>query len=154
MAKAVLIVDDTAVIRQVPCELFTRESDFKVCGQAVNGREAIEKAQQLHPDLIVLDLSMPVMNGLEAARVLKRLMPTLPIITFRGDAPRRHWLELKRQRCSQKAGTQYQGALPARVQHRMYLYCRWAKQARQIEAPAIKTWHETAGYCPSVMFMQ
>ena len=82
MAKAVLIVDDNAFIRQALCELFTRETDFKVCGEAENGREATEKAQQLHPDLIVLDLSMPVMNGLEAARVLKRLLPTVPIIMF------------------------------------------------------------------------
>jgi YesN/AraC family two-component response regulator len=54
-----------------------------MCGEAENGREAIEKAQQSHPDLIVLDLSMPVMNGLDAARVLKRLMPTLPLIMYR-----------------------------------------------------------------------
>jgi len=82
MAKAVLIVDDNTFIRQALCEIFTRETDFKVCGEAENGREAIERAQQLHPDLIVLDLSMPVMNGLEAARVLKRRMPTVPIIMF------------------------------------------------------------------------
>ncbi len=82
MAKAVLMVDDNAFIREALCELFTRETDFEVCGEAENGREAIEKAQQLHPDLIVLDLSMPVMNGLDAARVLKRLMPTVPIIMF------------------------------------------------------------------------
>ena len=82
MAKAVLIVDDNTFIRQALCELFTRETDFEICGEAENGREAIEKAQKLHPDLIVLDLSMPVMNGLEAARVLKGLMPAVPIIMF------------------------------------------------------------------------
>jgi two-component system chemotaxis response regulator CheY len=82
MAKRVLIVDDNAFIRQALCERFKREADFEVCGEAENGRGAIEKAQQLHPDLIVLDLSMPVMNGLDAARVLKRLMPTVPIIMF------------------------------------------------------------------------
>jgi two-component system chemotaxis response regulator CheY len=82
MAKAVLIVDDNALIRQTLCEIFKREGDFKVCGEAENGREAIEKAEQLHPDLIVLDLSMPVMNGLDAARVLKRLMPTVPLIMY------------------------------------------------------------------------
>ena len=53
-----------------------------MCGEAENGREAIDKAQQLHPDLIVLDLSMPVMNGIEGARVLKGLMPTVPLIVF------------------------------------------------------------------------
>jgi CheY-like chemotaxis protein len=57
------------------CETFKREEDLEVCGEAENGRDAIEKAQRLRPDLIVLDLSMPVMNGLDAARVLKRLMP-------------------------------------------------------------------------------
>ena len=82
MAKAVLIVDDNALIRQALCEIFKRESDFQVCGEAENGQQAIEKAQQLHPDLIVLDLSMPVMNGLDAARVLKRLMPTVPLIMY------------------------------------------------------------------------
>ena len=49
---------------------------------AENGRDAIEKAQQLRPDLIVLDLSMPVMNGLDAARMLKRLMPKVPLIMY------------------------------------------------------------------------
>ena len=70
MAK-VLIVDDNAFLRHALCEIFKRESDFQVCGEAENGKEAIEKAWELHPDLIVLDLAMPVMNGLEAARVLR-----------------------------------------------------------------------------------
>src|SRR5689334_18238037 len=75
MVKAVLIVDDSSYVRQALCEFFRCEGDFEVCGEAENGREAIEKAQHLHPDLIVLDLSMPVMDGLNAARVLKALMP-------------------------------------------------------------------------------
>jgi len=82
MAKAVLIVDDNRYIRQALCEQFERESDFEVCGEAENGKEAIAKARELHPDLIVLDLSMPVVNGLDAARELKRLMPDVPIIMF------------------------------------------------------------------------
>ncbi len=75
MAKSVLIVDDVELIRRALCELFKSEADFDVCGEAENGQEAIEKAQELHPDLIVLDLSMPIMNGIDAARVLKTLMP-------------------------------------------------------------------------------
>jgi DNA-binding NarL/FixJ family response regulator len=82
VAKSVLIVDDVEIIRLALCELFTSEADFDVCGEAENGREAIEKAQELHPDLIVLDLSMPVMNGIEAARVLRRSMPAVPLIVF------------------------------------------------------------------------
>ena len=80
--KSILIVDDSVFIRQALCELFQRESDFEVSGEAGNGKEAIEKAQELRPDLIVLDLSMPVMNGLDAARILKRLMPTTPLIMY------------------------------------------------------------------------
>jgi DNA-binding NarL/FixJ family response regulator len=82
MMKSVLIADDNAFIRQRLGELFSRESDFEVCAVAENGRKASEKAQQSHPDLILLDLSMPVMNGLDAARALKQLMPEVPIVMF------------------------------------------------------------------------
>jgi two-component system, chemotaxis family, protein-glutamate methylesterase/glutaminase len=82
MAKKILIVDDNTHIRMALCELFKRESDFEVCGEAENGKEAIEKALTLHPDLVVLDLSMSVMNGLDAARVFKDKMPSVPIILF------------------------------------------------------------------------
>ena len=82
MAKTILIVDDNSHIRQALCNQFQREADFEVCGEAQNGKEAIAKAQELHPDLIVLDLSMPVMNGLDAARELKRLMPTVPLLMY------------------------------------------------------------------------
>jgi|SRR5690242_18648492 DNA-binding NarL/FixJ family response regulator len=80
--KSVLIVDDNPWIRMVLRERFQREADLAVCGEAENGKEAIEKAQQLHPKLIVLDLSMPVMNGLDAARILRRLMPSVPLIMY------------------------------------------------------------------------
>src|SRR5205809_6027533 len=82
MVKSVLIVDDNPIARNALCELLVREEDFDVCGEAENGREAVEIARQLHPDLIVTDLSMPVMNGLEEARLLKQLMPTVPVIIY------------------------------------------------------------------------
>jgi two-component system chemotaxis response regulator CheY len=80
--KSVLIVDDNAFLRRTISKLFQGEADFEVCGEAENGKTAIQKAQQLHPDLIVLDLSMPVMNGFEAARVLKRLLPAVRLIMY------------------------------------------------------------------------
>lgn len=82
MSHTILIVDDSLFIRQALCNVFEREEDFDVCGEAGNGREAVEKAQELHPDLILLDLAMPVMNGLDAARVLKRVMPEVPVIMY------------------------------------------------------------------------
>jgi chemotaxis response regulator CheB len=82
MVKSVLIVDDNAFVRQALRNIFERESDLEVCGEAENGRDAIQQARQLHPDLIVLDLSMPVMNGLDAALEIKQLMPLMPIIMY------------------------------------------------------------------------
>jgi DNA-binding NarL/FixJ family response regulator len=57
-------------------------SGWEVRGEAENGWEAIEKARELKPDLIVLDLAMPIMSGLEAAPVLRGMMPAVPIIMF------------------------------------------------------------------------
>ena len=96
MAKTILVVDDSAYVRQALCELFQREADFEICGEAENGKEAIAKALELHPDLIVLDLSMPIMNGLDAARELKQVMPTVPLImySFFGDAFAEHQARL------------------------------------------------------------
>jgi len=82
MSKCILIADDVAIIRHRLRELFEAQPGFEVCAEADNGQDAIQKAQHLQPDLIVLDLSMPVMSGLEAARILRQIMPTVPIILF------------------------------------------------------------------------
>jgi DNA-binding NarL/FixJ family response regulator len=79
---SILIVDDSALVRR-NLRLFLEEhADWKVCGEAENGREGIDKALQLSPQLIVMDLSMPVMNGLQAARELRRLLPKVPVLMF------------------------------------------------------------------------
>ena len=82
MSHTILIADDSISVRKALCNIFEREADFDICGQAENGKEAIEKAKRLQPDLILLDLSMPVMNGLDATRILKRVMPEVPVIMF------------------------------------------------------------------------
>lgn len=69
-------------MRDMLCELFESEEGLELCEQAVDGLDAIEKAERCRPDLIVMDFSMPVMNGLEAARILKAVMPAVPIILF------------------------------------------------------------------------
>ena len=82
MPKRILIVDDSPVIRKTLRETLADQDGWEICGEAANGREAIQKAQQLKPDVIVLDLSMPVMNGLDAARELARLAPSVPLLMF------------------------------------------------------------------------
>ena len=80
--SSVLVVDDGPLVRRKVCEMLTREGGFNICGEAENGSEAIEKAQRLRPDLIIMDWAMPVMNGVEAAQLLKRSLPSIPIIIF------------------------------------------------------------------------
>jgi len=78
----ILIVDDNAVIRRTLRTVLQQEPEWIVCGEAENGREGIEKALQLQPNVVVIDLIMPVMNGIEATRVLKRLLPATPLVMF------------------------------------------------------------------------
>lgn len=78
----VLVVDDNPAVRKLICELFTRESDFQVCAEAENGSEALLRAQQFEPDLVVTDLSMPQMNGLEEIRALNKLRLSTPVILY------------------------------------------------------------------------
>jgi DNA-binding NarL/FixJ family response regulator len=80
--KRILIVDDSPLIRRSLRALLEQQPNWVVCGEAENGCEAIDKAKKLRPHLIVLDLAMPVLNGIEASRVLKRLMPTTQIVMF------------------------------------------------------------------------
>ena len=79
MPRSVLIVDDHEAVRRALRALFREDPDFVVCAEAVDGIDAIQKAQDLSPDLIILDLAMPEMNGLEAAAALKYILPGTPL---------------------------------------------------------------------------
>lgn len=80
MPKRILVVDDNPAIRGALRRILEFNDGWIVCGEAVDGRDGVEKANELRPDLVVLDLSMPVMNGLEAARRLHQTQPQLPVI--------------------------------------------------------------------------
>jgi CheY-like chemotaxis protein len=81
MPNCILVVDDHEHTRKLVRRFLESLGGF-VCGEAVDGLDAIQKASSLNPDLIVLDFPMPRMNGLEAARVLNQMLPTVPIILF------------------------------------------------------------------------
>jgi two-component system nitrate/nitrite response regulator NarL len=78
----VLIADDHEVMRMGIRNLIQFRSGWSVCAEASNGQEAVEKTLQFHPDVVVMDLTMPVMNGLEAAREIVRTQPEIPVILF------------------------------------------------------------------------
>jgi DNA-binding NarL/FixJ family response regulator len=82
MAKTVLIADDSEQVRKYVAKVLRPDEDFESCKEAVDGLDALVKAKECHADLVILDLGMPLMNGLETARELKRLMPMVPIILF------------------------------------------------------------------------
>ncbi len=82
---SVLIVDDSAEVLAVVRNFLERASEktgFTVCGEASNGLDAIKQAEVLKPDIVLLDLRMPIMNGIETAAVLKRLLPKTQIVLF------------------------------------------------------------------------
>jgi DNA-binding NarL/FixJ family response regulator len=82
VTKNILIVDDSELIRVATRHFLESQPGFKVCGEAVDGIDALEKATHLNPDLIILDIAMPRMNGLQTARELRARMYRVPIILF------------------------------------------------------------------------
>ena len=75
MALRIFIGDDHEVVRRGICSLLTSHSGWEICGEAGDGREAVEKIAQLKPDIVILDIGMPALNGLEATRQIMRNDP-------------------------------------------------------------------------------
>jgi len=78
----ILIVDDNKALRDAVRRLLAFRPSWEICGEATNGREAIEKSVELHPDVVLMDIGMPEMDGLQATRRLGELAPEIEVLVF------------------------------------------------------------------------
>lgn len=76
----ILVVDDNPAVRRYLRTVLEQQHGWRVCDEARNGQEAVDRFQQIRPDVVVLDFQMPCMNGLDAARIISRLSPETPIL--------------------------------------------------------------------------
>ena len=80
MSFRILVADDHEVVRRGLCALLQAQPDWEICGEANDGREALEKAQKLKPDVVILDIGMPSLNGLEATRQILKSNPQTKVL--------------------------------------------------------------------------
>jgi DNA-binding NarL/FixJ family response regulator len=76
----ILVADDHEVVRAGVCKLLEARPDIQVCGQAADGLQAVDQSRQLLPDLVILDITMPGISGLAAAKEIRRTLPRVPIL--------------------------------------------------------------------------
>ena len=76
----IMIADDHTIVRQGLARLLEEQPDLKVIGEATNGRDAVDKAKQLKPDVVIMDIAMPRMNGIEAAKRIRKHLPQTKIL--------------------------------------------------------------------------
>jgi DNA-binding NarL/FixJ family response regulator len=82
MSLRLLVADDKEVLRIGVRTLIGDKPDWQICGEATNGREAIAKVCELSPDVVILDLSMPILNGFDAAKQIREIAPSTKIVLF------------------------------------------------------------------------
>jgi DNA-binding NarL/FixJ family response regulator len=92
----ILVADDHESVRRGVCVILGTRGDIEVCGEAANGREAIDKALELKPDLIILDITMPIVSGIDAAEMIRKTLPNVPILFLSMHQSRQIIAEAKR----------------------------------------------------------
>lgn len=90
----IFLADDHTIVRQGLAKLLEAESDLEVIGEAKDGREAVNKVQKLKPDIVIMDIAMPLLNGIEATRQIKKILPQTKIIILSMHSHDRYISEL------------------------------------------------------------
>jgi len=83
----ILIADDNQAVRRGVAGILSRQRTLQICGEAANGTEALQMARELHPDLILLDMSMPGMNGMQVTRLLRETLPEIKVLIMSHHDP-------------------------------------------------------------------
>src|SRR3954468_19656303 len=81
----ILLADDNAALRQTGRQIIEENPRWRICGEAADGRTAVELARRLHPDIVILDYKMPLMNGVEAAHLIGSFLPQAAMVLFTGE---------------------------------------------------------------------
>jgi two-component system nitrate/nitrite response regulator NarL len=92
----ILVADDHVMIRKIVTSTLEQEAGFEVVGEAVNGLEAVRKAEALKPNVVILNVTMPVLDGFEAARQIRRMLPEVAIVILSSNADRQFIEEAKK----------------------------------------------------------
>jgi DNA-binding NarL/FixJ family response regulator len=100
MTTRILLADDHSILKEGLKLLLQREPDFSVVGEASNGHEALDAARNLHPNVVIMDLSMPELNGIEATRMIHEAIPETRIIVLSAYSDRNRILEALRSGAS------------------------------------------------------
>jgi DNA-binding NarL/FixJ family response regulator len=87
MGARILIVDDHEIFRRGLRSLLESRADWEVCGEATDGQDALDKAKQLQPDVIVLDITMPRLNGLDATSLIRKEVPAAKVVILSQHQP-------------------------------------------------------------------
>ena len=96
MSVRIILVDDRDAIRQAQRYVLETESDFEIVGEACNGREAIKLVEQLRPDVVIMDINMPEINGIEATRIIHQFYPYVKVISYSSHSETAYVLDMFR----------------------------------------------------------
>lgn len=96
MSIRILVADNHGILRQGIASLIEKQDDMEVVGEADNGLHAVELARQLHPDVVIMDVTMPVLNGIEATRQIKEELPETKVLALLVHAKREFVLDMVR----------------------------------------------------------